>query len=622
MGQEPPFLTTARSQDPRITRQYSSNMTSKRNHAAEDIYSPSNSDADYQSKRRRTSRRNLSSVKAHRAQLAKKHEPTYIGIDSTSEDELAYTPRKQACKSVAINQYWNIRKQTLRSRSQAASARSKHPAQKSPHSASNRTRQHSLYASAEEESDDEQPIQPRTSSGRVLRPSKNAKKDSRLAVELASLTDFNKPPRLLSRRHKIHCTTLETPSDSESSSDSNSEDELTIPTPTRRSCRTIRLDKCTSSGKPKSSPIRAKEEKTVTELEKLRPWLGWTSEEDDSSSGSDDEEVYRPPRVHSRKYPPKTHGTQNVPWAQLPGEIRNHIYNFALADEVDKVRTVVHYPGGVPRRSRRGAASDSNFAHSCWGFTQVSQAIRREFKSWLVEKRRVRTPLETVNKYIDVFHPPNCDGGRFGWIEPFGRAAMRTKQSTDLLQILKHKHRNPKLHLELTPPTLESPVEVQSVLDWSMEFDEFRILQDLDETYAEWSDEILQSTNTNTIRIKALTLEKEGDVEGESDESDDEDLMMEDIVLKLTVDEPIASNTKIEHKLNKLSRFIFATNFIRKEGLRLKASVGGGFAGWVVRRPGVVDLVWKQRRARGQKIFLRLTESADTTELFQSEILD
>ncbi|KAK1920127.1 hypothetical protein P3342_002423 [Pyrenophora teres f. teres] len=94
--------------------------------------------------------------------------------------------------------------------------------------------------------------------------------------------------------------------------------------------------------------------------EQLALWHGWVF--DDSSD--EDEKNERLPRTHSHRYPPNKVGVQNVEWSLLPGELRNKIYEYAMMGEKENVLNVRHYPDGVPRRSDRGIASNTNFAFS------------------------------------------------------------------------------------------------------------------------------------------------------------------------------------------------------------------------------------------------------------------
>src|SRR5690242_8995129 len=105
-------------------------------------------------------------------------------------------------------------------------------------------------------------------------------------------------------------------------------------------------------------------------------------------------------------------------WYNLPGELRNCVYKWCLLLEEDKIQSVCHFPHGFRQcRSKHNDTAYGNFPSSYWGFTQVSRRIRAEFTPWLLKQRRVKTPLATLNEYVEVFHPtqPGTEN-RMGWV--------------------------------------------------------------------------------------------------------------------------------------------------------------------------------------------------------------
>ncbi|KAJ4983473.1 hypothetical protein SVAN01_11036 [Stagonosporopsis vannaccii] len=141
-------------------------------------------------------------------------------------------------------------------------------------------------------------------------------------------------------------------------------------------------------------------------------------------------------------------------WYSLPGELRNRIYEWCLLHENYAIRHVRHFPRGFRCcRSKRKGTACSNFPSSYWGFTQVNRQIRAEFTPWLLKRRRVKTPLATLNAYVEVFHPKLPDvGDRIGWIEPmktkFSRIAIPA-EGIEVLSLLMHNHLDRDFHLEL-----------------------------------------------------------------------------------------------------------------------------------------------------------------------------
>ena len=313
------------------------------------------------------------------------------------------------------------------------------------------------------------------------------------------------------------------------------------------------------------------------------------------------------------QYAPKVPGTQNAAWSELPGEIRNKIYEHAMANEEQKTLNVVHYPGGIPRRSVRGMASKTNFAHSYWGFTQTCRQVRDEFTPWLLNKRRVRTPLATLNDYIDMFHRPDETGKRVGWIEPVCRDAPLPGDGVEILGLLQHQNGKPNFHLQLTPTVVRMELDPN-------EFDELTLIRDMDETFWDWSGNILEFAGIHGIHITSIV--KGDKVNGDSDEdSVEEDEGSHQILVKLDVERPRANNNTHQRQLHNLNRFIFASQIAHKEGVRVQASFNGGIARWVVRRPGTVDMQWKEHKHRGVNMFRRLTSLRHLSNAYREEDL-
>ncbi|KAJ4372913.1 hypothetical protein N0V83_003204 [Neocucurbitaria cava] len=402
-----------------------------------------------------------------------------------------------------------------------------------------------------------------------------ATRKAKLAAELTNLADFNKPPVSRSRQQGSR-KTLE---DGFYSSDNDSEGRH-VPQPSRRSVKVASLsDRLRTQGKriikrqAKAPSSRKRRDKLLAEVEQLQLWHGWESEEHDDSSDSDSEDEPLP-RSHSRRYPPKVLGSQNTPWSELSGELRNIIYEYAMSNEEEKTVNVVHYPYGIPRRSVRGINSTTNFAHSYWGFTQTCRTIRQEFTPWLLGKRRVRTPIATLNDYIDTFHRPNSEGQRIGWIEPICRGA----------------------------PLPEPGVEV---------------VRDMCETYSTWSGSALPTTGLQGIRVTSRVSKEDG---SESDDDEDDEAWRE-IILKLDVGRPEVRTLTHIQQLENLNRFIFASKLAENKRVSLQASFGGGLAEWVVRRPGTVYMRWKESKVRGKHISRWLDFARDQARGFSETII-
>jgi hypothetical protein len=416
------------------------------------------------------------------------------------------------------------------------------------------------------------------------------RRDARLAVELANLADYNAPPK--ARRH-------------DNNSDSDSQDDEPKPQPRRargrKPVKGSRIEK--RAPKPKTRPTkkRTTADRLLAEAAQLTPWFSWPSEEEESSSdeedgdGSSDEQKWLP-RTHSRRYPPKQAGVQNIPWSSLPAELRNTVYEYCMANEEEKILNVVHYPNGVPRRSVRGISASTNFAHSYWGFTQTCRRIRNEFTWWLLEKRNVRTPLATLNDYVETFHRPHPKTGkRMGRIEPFCTEAPLRGNGVEILELLKMDKDNETFRLQLTPTNVSPEILALQLELNPDQFDELSIFKDIGQLH----------NNVNTefadIGIQAIRISSaQQDVVEDVEEDPSHEILL---TLDIGTSSP-PQQTRDEH-LRSLGRWLFQSKVAEKANVKIQASFGGGKAKWVVRRENVVDVFWRETKKGGRKTFRR-----------------
>ncbi|KAF1837644.1 hypothetical protein BDW02DRAFT_106850 [Decorospora gaudefroyi] len=439
----------------------------------------------------------------------------------------------------------------------------------------------------------------------AAKSSKSSKKTDRLAAELANLADFNKPPvqRTHAGKAPSKCD------DKLSKSLSDGDDAPRTSRPTRKPAKLtdklrVKGARVTKPTANSSSKKRSREDKLLAEVAKLTPWYGWASEDEESGSESEDE-IDHSPRVHSRHYPPKRVGTQNVPWSELCGEIRNAIYRRCMLNEVKKVINVRHYPDGVPRRSVRGITSTTNFAFSHWSFTQVCKQTREELTPWLLTKRKVRTALKTITNYVETFHRPNADGERIGWVEPVCCGAPLPGDGVEVLNLLKLKHDNPDIHLQFSPTEVSPVLTALTTLSGPDDFDELKIMHDMDLTFTDWwKGSVLDMTGLEGIHITSILLEETDEIE------DPDEKVPHDILIKLAINEKKACIMTHNKRLQYINSFIFRSGLSDKQDVKLEATFDTGVAIWKVRRAGVVDMCWKAGEVRGPKVFRRL--SVDT----------
>jgi hypothetical protein len=435
-------------------------------------------------------------------------------------------------------------------------------------------------------------------------PKRRSVRATNIAAELANLADYNEPPVKRSRKDaapqtiddKKPRTSRNRVDGSRASRSTNLNEKLH-----KQGARIVKSGGTTVRRK-RSSP----EEKVRAEAEKLGRWPGWVSE-DDSVDDSGDEAQNVFPRSHSRRYPPKTPGTQNIPWNELPGEVRNLIYQYAMIDEDRKPLNVRHYPDGVPRRSIRGIAGPNNFAHSYWGFTQTCHELRSEFTPWLLEKRRVRTALETVNDYIHTFHRSNKDGEVTGWVEPICGGAPLPPDGVDVLGLLKLQENSPQFHLQLVSTAMSEALDALDMPTDPDHFDELDVIHDMAATFRNWSrSTTFSSLSLNGIRITSVTP----DANIITNTEEDRDNAQHEILIKFVMCPDKAKDMPYEKRLESLNAIIFAAGLSNKTGVKLEAHMDTGVAIWKVRRVGVVDMRWKAQ-VNNEKVFRRLSEDAE-----------
>ncbi|KAH3914766.1 hypothetical protein HBH56_079460 [Parastagonospora nodorum] len=440
--------------------------------------------------------------------------------------------------------------------------------------------------------------------------SRPARNTSALAADLANLGDFNLPPTTY---HKDRY------------SDSDSGHGRSPPTRrlrARKQVRPTRIEKSRSKKTITSSQKRRQRHRPRKELAELKRWAHWQSEAVSSSSDSDSDDEATP-RSISRSFPAKQVGVQNVPWKQLPAEMRNMIYEYCIANEEEKVMNVTHYPQGIPRRSGRGASNTASFAHSYWGFTQTCQAIRAELIPWLLQKRNVRTPLATLNDYVNTFHRPGLvDGKRVGNVEPICTGAPLPGKGVEILELLKQKHESTEFRLQLIPTSVSPVLDALQAIPDPLAYDELKILNEIEAVFKKDAGEKFRKAGIGSIRILSIVNEAiGGDVEYDEDFEHGEQ-RSHDVQVELDIIPPTGAHTHRNKQISEINQFVFETRLAYKDGLQLHAYFAGGIARWKVRRQGVVDMGWKQKKRGGTDIYRRLAGRTNDPDSFDAEELD
>jgi hypothetical protein len=425
----------------------------------------------------------------------------------------------------------------------------------------------------------------------------------RLATELANLADHNAPPKPRNARCKDVVEDLD-----------EDEDEVVHPSSRRaRLQQAVRHGRITKAKrtpqKPSMSPKqRTKHDLLRAELALLWPWPHWDSDPADSSTESNDEQDAMP-RHHSRNYPPKQIGVQNTLWSEVPAELRNSIYKCCMEIEGMKTLNVVHYPDGIPRHSVRGIPTTTNFARSFWGFTQTCKQVRNELTPWLLTKRRVRTPLTTLNSYVELFHRRNLvDGKRIGRIEPICTGAALPSEGVEVLSLVKDIHSSYDFHLQLSPRPLFPIIDDAQAGFEAEQHDDLAIIRNISSLFTSRKQSIINEAGITALRLSSVPREVQEDADSGDEDGDDQEDSHETLV---TLD--IRSTTEIDRdeKLRVIKRFVFASRWASAPGSKIRAKVARGNVTWRVRDDGDFQMRWKPRQRGVVAVWWLLSEEKD-----------
>jgi hypothetical protein len=451
--------------------------------------------------------------------------------------------------------------------------------------------------------------------------SKGSKKSHRpradsLATELANLADHNAPPKPRGARCKDVAEDLEKDEDAVVHPSSRRvRPQQTVQhgcitkakrTPQKSSTKVKRTPQ-----KPSMSPKhRTKQDRLRAEVALLSPWPHWDSDPEDSSTESDDEQDAMP-RHHSRSYPSKQIGVQNAPWSEIPAELRNNIYKCCMEIEEKKTLNVVHYryPDGIPRRSVRGIPTTTNFARSFWGFTQTCKQVRDELTPWLLTKRRVRTPLTTLDSYVELFHRRGMvDGKRIGRIEPICTGAALPSESVEFLSLVKDIHSSSDFHLELSPRPLYPIIDdAQAGLE-AEQHDNLAIVRGVSQLFASGKQSIIDEAGITAIRLSSVARKAQENADSGDEDEDKQEDSHETVVI---LDIRSTAESGRDEKLRLINRFLFASGWALEPGLKIQAKVARGNVTWRVRDDGNVQMRWKPRQRGVAAVWWVLSEERD-----------
>jgi hypothetical protein len=141
----------------------------------------------------------------------------------------------------------------------------------------------------------------------------------------------------------------------------------------------------------------------------------------------------------------------------------------------------------------------------------------------------------------------------------------------------------------------------------------------MDETFAPWWTRIVFSMIVlKGIRITSIG-KNDNDCAVHAHDGEDNDPIK--ILIKLDIAEDSVDEMTDEERFQGINKFIFNSKPADKKDGKLEAKFDSGVAKWKVHRSGVVDVQWKERKARGAQIFRHLTRSLNSP-YFEEEDLD
>jgi hypothetical protein len=228
---------------------------------------------------------------------------------------------------------------------------------------------------------------------------------------------------------------------------------------------------------------------------------------------------------------------------------------------------------------------------------------------WLLTKRRVRTPLATLNNYIDTFHCPEAGDRNSGWVEPICCGAPLPGDGVEVLELLRSN--SPNFHLQLTPTTVSEVLDALAAPPAPGAFDELKIMQHMAETIPLWGDSItLKSSGIQGIRLTSIVKDCD---DYDVDICDDEDVQTHEILIKLDITLDGANTIPFEEQLGHLNNFIFRSEIAAKKGVKLEVKFPDTTAEWEVSSSGVLYLELKDCETRTLTGVRKLTFTSSRT---------
>jgi hypothetical protein len=287
-----------------------------------------------------------------------------------------------------------------------------------------------------------------------------------------------------------------------------------------------------------------------------------------------------------------------------------------VSDEEEKVVNVRHYPNVVPVQVIRGVKTTHSFVNSYWSFTQTCKQVREELVPWLLEKPKVRTPLATLNDYVNVFHRPHpVSGKRIDWVEPDSSGPPLSGSGVEILQLLRHEHNNPEFDLRLRHFYTDSIMTyIQQREEGFSRYGDgllmFRMFHVFYEGTSVSPHKQLESETfrrpLSDVESAAIHITTRTTIPGKEDEASDAEKLSHEIEISLELATSLPGERSREEQITLINHMIYQSRLALIPEITVCVSVAGGKVVWLVRPKEIIDLAWTGDPEGGEELCCRL----------------
>ncbi|KAH7412075.1 hypothetical protein DE146DRAFT_751213 [Phaeosphaeria sp. MPI-PUGE-AT-0046c] len=194
--------------------------------------------------------------------------------------------------------------------------------------------------------------------------------------------------------------------------------------------------------------------------------------------------------------------------------------------------------------------------------------VRKEFTSCLLSSRSVRTPLATLDKYVDISHRlDSVTVQRKGRIELLcNNRPLPDDGGVETLELIRENDRSSDFHVQLIPtPTCLSRIMPQHVIDLT-HFDELSVSNELNKLS-------LDAEEFVSIHVFSKLPPREHVAEDESDD-ETEDAKSHTVLLYVEFGTSIIT-LRVYTRINFWNEFIFKTELSTEQGFLIQTSITG-----------------------------------------------